>query len=62
MRCAVIHLQSNGKILLEVSATERKVDEMVIVWFAIGLLVLCIIEDRLWFKRWAARMIARIEK
>jgi len=35
---------------------------MLIFWFAIGLLVACMIEDKPWFEKWAARMIARIVK
>lgn len=35
---------------------------MLMIWFAAGLLVACIIEDKPWFERWAARMIARIVK
>ena len=34
---------------------------MLIFWFAIGLLVLCIIEDKPWFERWAARAAERLE-
>lgn len=35
---------------------------MLIFWFALGLLVLCLVDELPWFEKWAARAAEWLER